>query len=77
MLRRGSAGTGARPSGGLRRGRGDRGTELAAVAARLLFGLLAQLTGEIGELIQGGIDADKGELGLDDLQVEAPDVGEV
>ena len=33
------------------------------MAARLLFGLLAQLTGEIGELIQGGIDADKGELG--------------
>jgi hypothetical protein len=47
------------------------------VAAGLLSGLLAQLTGEIGELVQGGIDADVGELGLDYLQVKALDVGEM
>jgi hypothetical protein len=44
--------------------------------ARLLFGLLAQLAGEIGEPVQGGVDAEIGELGLDDLQVEVPDVGQ-
>jgi hypothetical protein len=63
-------------SGGLRRGRGGRGAELAAVAARLLFGLPAQPAGQIPELVQGGIDADIGELGLGDLQVEVPDVAE-
>jgi hypothetical protein len=31
------------------------------VVARLLFGLLAQLAGEIGEPVQCGIDADQGE----------------
>ena len=40
------------------------------MAARLLFGLLAQLAGEIGEPVQCGIDADQGEIGLDDLQVK-------
>ena len=51
----------AAASGGLRRGHRDRGAELTTVAARLLFGLLAQLAGEIGEPVQGGIDADQGE----------------
>ena len=46
------------------------------MAARLLFGLLAQLAGQILELVQGGIGAHQRELGLDDLQVEVPDVGE-
>ena len=44
------------------------------MVARLLFGLLAQLAGEIGEPVQCGIDADQGEIGLDDLQVKVPDV---
>ncbi len=46
------------------------------MTAGLFFGLVAQLAGEIGEQVQGGIDADQGELGLDDLQVEMPDVGQ-
>jgi hypothetical protein len=50
--------------------------KLTTVAARLLLGLLAQLAGEIGEPVQGGIDADQGEIGLDDLQVKFPDVDE-
>jgi hypothetical protein len=44
-------------SGGLWCGSRDRRAELTAVAAGLLFGLLAQLAGEIGELVQCGIDA--------------------
>jgi hypothetical protein len=32
------------------------------MAARLLFGLLAQLAGEIGETVQCRIDADQGEI---------------
>jgi hypothetical protein len=75
-IRRGSAGTGPLASGGLRRGDRDRGAEFTTVAARLLFGLLAQLAGEIGETVQCRIDADQGEIGLDDLQVKVPDVGE-
>jgi hypothetical protein len=63
-------------SGGLRRGHRDRGAEFTTVAARLLFGLLAQLAGQVGEPVQRGIDADQGEIGLDDLQVKASDVGE-
>ena len=53
----------ARASGGLRRGNRDRGAELTTVAARLLFGLLAELAGQIGEPVQRGIDADQGEIG--------------
>ena len=49
-------------SGGLRRGDRDRGAEFTTVAARLLFGLLAQLAGEIGEPVQCRIDADQGEI---------------
>ena len=55
-------------SGGLGRGHRDRGAELTTVAARLLFGLLAQLAGEVGEPVQCGVDADQGEIGLDDFQ---------
>jgi hypothetical protein len=54
----------------------DRRAELTAVTAGLLFGFLAQLAGEIGELVQSGIDAHQRELGLYDLQVEVPDVAE-
>jgi hypothetical protein len=32
--------------------------------------------GEIGELLQRWVDADQGELGLDNFQVQVPDVGE-
>jgi hypothetical protein len=71
-----SAADSTRASGGLRRGRGDGGAELAAMAARLLLGLQAQLAGEVTEPVQGGIDADVGELGLDYLQVKVPDVAE-
>jgi hypothetical protein len=39
-------------------GRGGPGAELAAVAAGLRFGLLAKFAGQIGELVQSGIDAD-------------------
>ena len=39
------------------------------MAARLLFGLLAQLAGEVGEPVQCGVDADQGEIGLDDFQL--------
>ena len=49
----------AQASGGLRRGNRDRGAELTTVAARLLFGLLAQLAGQIGEPAQRRIDADR------------------
>jgi hypothetical protein len=46
------------------------------MAARLLFGLPAQLASQVLEPVQGGIDADIGELGLDYLQVKVPDVVE-
>ena len=64
----------ARASGG--QGCRDRGAELTAVAACLLVGLLVQLAGEVLEPVQCGIDVDQGEIGLDDLQVKVPDVGE-
>jgi hypothetical protein len=65
----------ARLASGAHRAR-DGGAELTTVAARLPFSLLSQLAGQALELIQGGIDADKRELGLDYPQVEVPDVGE-
>jgi hypothetical protein len=36
--------------------------------------LMAQLGGQVPELVQHGIDPDVREPGLDDLQVEMPDV---
>ena len=47
------------------------------MAAGLLFGLPAQLAGQVLEPVQGGVDAHQRELGLDHVQVEVPDIGDL
>src|SRR5664279_2735294 len=53
---------------------GEDLTERAAVAARVGFGSRTKLCREVFELIERWIHSGQGELGLDDVQIEPPDV---
>ena len=55
---------------------GQPASRRPASTASLLGGLALQLGAELGEPVQRGVDADEGELALDDGEVGAPDVDE-